>query len=78
MTSYLTHLECALCGREYDANRLQTLCEEDGRPLYPRYDLKAAGATLSRGDLTCRLDGEQAWLGGQCVTVVEGTFYVSG
>jgi PhzF family phenazine biosynthesis protein len=30
------------------------------------------------GDLTCRLDGEQAWLGGNCVTVVEGTFYVSG
>jgi predicted PhzF superfamily epimerase YddE/YHI9 len=30
------------------------------------------------GDLDCRLDGEQAWLGGQCVTVVEGTFYLDG
>jgi predicted PhzF superfamily epimerase YddE/YHI9 len=30
------------------------------------------------GDLTCRLDGEQAWLGGECVTVVEGTFYLDG
>ena len=29
------------------------------------------------GDLTCRLEGDQAWLGGECVTVVEGTFYVS-
>ncbi|MBW8785735.1 MAG: PhzF family phenazine biosynthesis protein [Novosphingobium sp.] len=26
------------------------------------------------GHLTCRLDGGRAWLGGNCVTVVEGTF----
>ncbi len=30
------------------------------------------------GNLVCRLDGDRAWLGGQCVTVVEGSFYVSG
>lgn len=30
------------------------------------------------GDLSCRLDGSLAWLGGHCVTVVEGTFYLSG
>jgi len=30
------------------------------------------------GDLTCRLEGAQAWLGGECVTVVEGTFYLDG
>jgi len=35
-------------------------------------------ASTRGGDLTCRLDGGQAWLGGQCVTVVEGTFYLSG
>ena len=35
-------------------------------------------ASARGGDLACRLDGEQAWLGGSCVTVVEGTFYVSG
>lgn len=29
------------------------------------------------GDLTCRLDGEQVWLGGRCVTVVEGRFYLT-
>ena len=28
------------------------------------------------GHLTCRLDGGQAWLGGDCVTVVEGVFHV--
>jgi predicted PhzF superfamily epimerase YddE/YHI9 len=33
-------------------------------------------ASRRGGDLTCRLDGGQAWLGGQCATVVEGTFYL--
>lgn len=28
------------------------------------------------GDLTLRLDGDRAWLGGPCVTVVEGSFYL--
>jgi predicted PhzF superfamily epimerase YddE/YHI9 len=43
-----------------------------------RDSFTAHQASARSGDLTCRLDGEQAWLGGNCVTVVEGTFYVSG
>jgi predicted PhzF superfamily epimerase YddE/YHI9 len=35
-------------------------------------------ASRRGGDLTCRLEGQQAWLGGPCVTVVEGTFYLEG
>ena len=35
-------------------------------------------ASRRGGDLVCRLEGERAWLGGHCVTVVEGTFYVTG
>ena len=41
---YLTHLECALCGREYDAGKLQRLCADCARPLLARYDLEAARA----------------------------------
>ena len=44
-----------------------------GRDCFTAHHASARG-----GDLTCRLDGGQAWLGGNCVTVVEGTFYVSG
>lgn len=33
-------------------------------------------ASRRGGDLTLRLDGDRAWLGGACVTVVEGTFYL--
>ncbi len=35
-------------------------------------------ASRRGGDLSCRLDEDQAWLGGECVTVVEGTFYLEG
>lgn len=44
-----------------------------GRDSFTAHQASARG-----GDLSCRLDGESVWLGGRCVTVVEGTFYVSG
>jgi predicted PhzF superfamily epimerase YddE/YHI9 len=43
-----------------------------------RESFSAHQASRRGGDLTCRLDGEQAWLGGPCVTVVEGMFYLEG
>lgn len=43
-----------------------------------RTSFSAHQASRRGGDLTCRLDGEQAWLGGHCVTVVEGAFYLEG
>jgi len=43
-----------------------------------RDSFTAHQASQRGGDLTCRLEGDQAWLGGACVTVVEGTFYLSG
>jgi threonine synthase len=40
--TYLTHLECSLCGQKLEADRLQNLCPECSRPLLARYDLQAA------------------------------------
>lgn len=37
--SALTHLECSLCGRSYDADVPQTVCADHVRPLLARYDL---------------------------------------
>ncbi|MFQ6101164.1 MAG: threonine synthase [Anaerolineae bacterium] len=48
--NYLTHLECSLCGKEYEADELQGMCADCARPLLARYDLKAAGS-LSRDAL---------------------------
>jgi threonine synthase len=44
----VTHLECALCGRRHEAQRLHNLCEECGKPLLVRYDLKQAAQTLTK------------------------------
>lgn len=50
----VTHLECALCGLEHEPNFLQNLCRECGKPLLVRYDLAAAGKTLTRESLKTR------------------------
>ncbi len=44
-----------------------------GRDRFTAYQASARGGTL-----TCRLDGDRVWLGGPCVTVVEGAFYLAG
>lgn len=41
-----------------------------------RASFTAHQASQRGGDLTLRLEGERAWLGGPCVTVVEGSFYL--
>lgn len=47
--------------------------ERLGRDRFTAHQASARG-----GDLTCRLEGERAWLGGPCVTVVEGQFSLPG
>jgi predicted PhzF superfamily epimerase YddE/YHI9 len=44
-----------------------------GRDSFTAHQASARG-----GDLACRLEGDKAWLGGACVTVVEGAFYLPG
>jgi threonine synthase len=45
--STLSHLECAMCGEEFAADRLWNLCPRCGKPLLARYDLAAARRALS-------------------------------
>jgi len=47
----VTHLECANCGLHHEAGVLQNLCVECGKPLLVRYDLEAAGQTLSKASV---------------------------
>jgi PhzF family phenazine biosynthesis protein len=42
-----------------------------GRERFTAFQASARG-----GYLSCRLEGDRAWLGGECVTVVEGTFFL--
>jgi threonine synthase len=50
----ITHLECAACGLEHEAQRLHNLCRECGKPLLVRYDLERAGRSLTKESLSRR------------------------
>jgi len=52
--SYLSHLECALCGEEFEADRVWNLCPKCSRPLLARYDLETARQRLSREKIAQR------------------------
>lgn len=51
--SYLTHLECGRCSKEYDSSVQQGLCE-CGSPLLARYDLQAAAGAVSKAEISTR------------------------
>ncbi len=51
--SFMTHLECGRCGKSYEADRIQNLCECGG-PLLVRYDLQRAAASLRPDGLVGR------------------------
>ena len=59
--STLTHLQCSACGRQHDADRLQTLCPDCGKVLYARYDLDKAARTLTREAVAARPRGMWRW-----------------
>lgn len=57
--SYLTHLECARCGRRHDAFVQQGLCVECSSPLLARYDLAALAVDVPRRAIGERV--EELW-----------------
>ena len=59
--STLTHLQCSACGRQHDADRLQTLCPDCGKVLLARYDLERAARTLSPEAVAARPRGMWRW-----------------
>jgi len=44
--SFVTHLECSLCGKQHEPRRVYNLCS-CGAPLLVRYDLQRAAETLA-------------------------------
>ncbi|MGB9893964.1 MAG: threonine synthase [Candidatus Saccharicenans sp.] len=52
--SFLLYLECGLCGKKYDPDKLWNLCPECGKPLLARYDLETARKAIKPQDLEKR------------------------
>jgi threonine synthase len=51
--SYLSHVDCARCGRQYDADVVNNLCV-CGSPLLARYDLAAVRGQVGPADIASR------------------------
>jgi threonine synthase len=52
--TFLTRLECSLCGTWQDPDELWNLCPECGKPLLARYDLEAARRALTVKEIAKR------------------------
>ncbi|MBM3150678.1 MAG: threonine synthase [Chloroflexi bacterium] len=59
--SALTRLECPECGRGFDPDRAQTVCEGCLSPLLARYDLKNLAAWFQPGTPAARPRGLWRW-----------------
>ncbi|PYU88367.1 MAG: threonine synthase [Acidobacteria bacterium] len=51
--SFVTHLECGRCGKQFEPGKVYNLCD-CGSPLLARYDLGQAARTLSRDRMARR------------------------
>ena len=71
----VTHLESALCGLRHEANALQNLCRECGKPLLVRYDLAKAAETLTPESLKGRVSS--LWRYREVLPVVDDANIVS-
>lgn len=55
--NYVSHLECSITGKKYEANKIHSLSDA-GRPLLVRYDLQTLKKEISRNDITnSKIDG---------------------
>ena len=59
--SYITHLECSDCGREYSYNEIHTFCPNCQSPLLSIYDLKKARQEVDRDEISRRSKGMWRW-----------------
>jgi len=55
--TFVTHVECTVCGRHHEAGRLLTVCEGCGQMLAVRYDLARAASSVSKDELSRRPPG---------------------
>ncbi len=56
LPNFVTHLECSITGKRYEAGRVQGLSEA-GRPLLVRYDLEALAKSITKETLAGRTTG---------------------
>jgi threonine synthase len=74
MKSFLDHLQCTACSRQFKADEVWTVCPECGKVLFAAYDLRSAGKSMTR-DFSKRLP--TMWRYGELMPVREEANIVS-
>lgn len=69
--SYVTHLRCLGCGKEYPADRVMNLCPEDNRPVQICFDLEAL-AKKDSSDIAYRPELKNMWRFGRLLALDPG------
>lgn len=59
--SYLSHLQCSGCGREYSHREIHTFCLDCQSPLLSRYDMKLVRQQMNRAEMSGRQKGMWRW-----------------
>ena len=59
--SFLSHLECSKCHKEYSHQAVQTFCPDCKATLLPRYELEAVREKVDRADISQRQKGMWRW-----------------
>src|SRR5262245_10744109 len=55
--SFVTHVECTICGHHHDAKHVLSVCERCGQMLAVRYDLDRVKASVTKDALRARPPG---------------------
>src|SRR6058998_4286204 len=55
--SFVSHVECTVCGHRHDAKRVLGVCERCGQMLAVRYDLERVKASVTKDALRARPPG---------------------
>ena len=74
--SFVTHIECTVCGTRHEAGRLLTVCEACGQMLAVRYDLGKVAAAVTKDALRVRPPGMYRFR--ELVPLADGRVLVAG
>jgi threonine synthase len=55
--SFVSHVECTVCGHHHDHTRMLSVCEQCGQMLAVRYDLERINSSLTKDGLRARPPG---------------------
>lgn len=73
--SFLSYLECGLCGKTYSPDKIYNLCPICNKPMLARYDLEKMSQKLDRKEISKR--PPNLWRYKECLPIQDDKFILS-